>query len=266
VRRYVPGVTTDAVPGPTVDLNVDLGEGYGSWRMGDDLALLDVVSSASVACGFHAGDPVTMRRCVDAAGERGVAVGAHVSYFDLRGFGRRFIDVDPDELTDDVVYQLGALAGFTRVAGTRVRYVKAHGALYNRAAVDERHAAALVAAVLAYDPALPLFVMGGSVLDRLAREAGLGTVPEAFADRAYTPDGRLADRRLPGAVRHDTAEVCEAAVRIVRDGTANTVDGAAVPVTGRTLCLHGDTPGAVAHARAVRTALEAAGIVVHAPG
>ena len=186
-----------------VDLNSDLGEGFGRWSLGDDDALLGVVSSANVACGFHAGDPGIMRRVCTRAAEAGVAVGAQVGYHDLAGFGRRFIDIEPAELHDDVVYQLGALQAFARLAGTTVAYVKPHGALYNAVVHHEEQAVAVVHAVAAYDTSLPVLGLPGAALLRLAAEAGLRTVEEAFADRAYTPEGRLLPRRLPGAVLHD---------------------------------------------------------------
>jgi len=190
-----------------LDLNSDLGEGYGRWALGDDAAMLEVVTSANIACGFHAGDPATIDRTVRTAVERGVAVGAQVSYPDLVGFGRREIDVPPDELTADVLYQLGALEAFARAAGSRVRYVKPHGALYNRIARDPVQAAAVVEAIRRYDPALPLLTLPGSVAVEAAREAGIPTVGEGFADRAYTAEGRLVSRREPGAVLHDPERV-----------------------------------------------------------
>ena len=190
-----------------IDLNSDLGEGFGQWRLGDDEALLDVVTSANVACGFHAGDASIMRRVCDRAAERGVVIGAQVGYRDLAGFGRRFIDVEPDALTADVIYQIGALEAFARVAGSRVRYVKPHGALYNTIVHHEEQAAAVVRAVVDYDRTLPVLGLPGSASLRLAGEAGLTVVHEAFADRAYTPEGTLVSRRLPGAVLHDPVEI-----------------------------------------------------------
>src|SRR3954449_923276 len=184
-----------------VDLNSDLGEGFGQWTLGDDDALLDVVTSANVACGFHASDPSIMRRVCARAVEAGVAIGAQVGYRDLPGFGRRFIDVEPPALTADVLYQLGALEAFAKVAGSRVRYVKPHGALYNAIVHHEQQAAAVVEAVVAYDRTLPVLGLPGSVWLRQAEEAGLTTVAEAFADRAYTPEGALVAPRPPGAAR-----------------------------------------------------------------
>lgn len=245
-----------------IDLNADLGESFGQWTLGDDDALLDLVTSANVACGFHAGDPTVLRTTCERAAERGVAIGAQVGYRDLAGFGRRFIDVEPRDLTNDVLYQIGALEAFARVAGTQVRYVKPHGALYNAIVHHEAQAAAVVEAVRRYDPSLPVMGMPGSVWLRLAEEAGLAVVPEAFADRAYTPEGTLVSRREPDAVLHDPDEVAERCVRMVTRGEVTAVDGSVVPVRAASLCVHGDSPGAVAMARAVRGRLERAGVTV----
>jgi len=247
-----------------LDLNSDLGEGYGRWALGDDAALLEVVTSANVACGFHAGDPATIDRTVRTAVERGVAVGAQVSYPDLVGFGRREIDVPPDELTADVLYQLGALEAFAKAAGSRVRYVKPHGALYNRIARDPVQAAAVVEAIRRYDPALPLLTLPGSVAMEAAREAGVPSVGEGFADRAYTAEGRLVSRREPGAVLHDPEQVAARAVVMATEHRVEAAGGEQVAVEVRSLCVHGDTPGAVDLARAVRTALEHAGVTLEA--
>jgi UPF0271 protein len=246
----------------TIDLNADLGEGFGVWRLGDDDALLGVVTSANVACGFHAGDPSTMRRVCTTAVAAGVAIGAQVSYRDLAGFGRRFIDVAPAELTDDVLYQLAALDGLARTAGGRVSYLKPHGALYNAVVSHEAQAEAVVAAVTAYDAALPVLGLPGSVLLRAAEAAGLRTVSEGFADRGYTPEGTLVPRRSPGALVHDPAAVAERAVRMAAEGTVVAVDGSTVPVAVESVCVHGDTPGAVELARGVRAALTGAGLQV----
>jgi 5-oxoprolinase (ATP-hydrolysing) subunit A len=247
-----------------LDLNSDLGEGYGHWALGDDAALLEVVTSANVACGFHAGDPATIDRTVRTAVEHGVAIGAQVSYPDLVGFGRREIDVPPDELTADVLYQLGALEAFARAASSRVRYVKPHGALYNRIARDPVQAAAVVEAIRRYDPALPLLTLPGSVAMEAAREAGVPSVAEGFADRAYTAEGRLVSRREPGSVLHDPEQVAARAVVMATEHQVETADGTQVTVQVRSLCVHGDTPGAVDLARAVRTALEQAGVTLEA--
>jgi 5-oxoprolinase (ATP-hydrolysing) subunit A len=248
--------------GPAIDLNADLGEGFGVWRLGDDDALLGLVTSANVACGFHAGEPVTMRRVCARAAAAGVAVGAQVSYRDLAGFGRRFMDVDPAELTDDILYQLAALDGIARVAGTRVAYVKPHGALYNAAVTHAGHAQAVVDAVLAYDRRLPVLGLPGSVLLRELEAAGMHPVPEGFADRGYTPAGTLVPRTQPGALLHDPTTVADRAVRMAAHGVVVAVDGTAVLMPVRSVCVHGDTPGAVEMARAVRTALEGAGLTL----
>jgi 5-oxoprolinase (ATP-hydrolysing) subunit A len=245
-----------------VDLNCDLGEGFGIWRLGDDDALLDVVTSANVACGFHAGDPLTMRRVCERAVARGVAIGAQVGYRDLAGFGRRHIDMPAAELTAEVIYQIGALDGFCRLAGDRVRYVKPHGALYHAAATDPVQAGAVLAAVRGYDPGLPVLCLPGSELARQLAAAGLTAVPEAFADRAYRSDGGLVARSEPGAVLHDVAEVAARCVRLARDQVVESVAGTPVRVAAQSICVHGDTPGAVEMARAVRAGLDAAGVRV----
>ncbi len=245
-----------------MDLNADLGEGYGVWRLADDDALIALVTSANVACGFHAGDPSTMRRVCASAVARGVAIGAQVSYQDRAGFGRRHIDYDPAELTDDVLYQLAALDGFARVAGGRVRYVKPHGALYNTAVVDEVQAGAVVRAVREYDDTLPLLGLPGSALLRLGAAAGLRTVAEGFADRAYTPAGALVSRREPGALVTDEDTVVARAVRMATEGTVVAADGTNIAMTIESLCVHGDTPGAVSLARRVRAGLTEAGVTV----
>jgi 5-oxoprolinase (ATP-hydrolysing) subunit A len=245
-----------------VDLNADLGEGFGRWTLGDDDALLDVVTSANVACGFHAGDPSIMQRVCAAAAERGVTIGAQVGYRDLAGFGRRFIDVAPGDLEADVLYQIGALDAFARIAGARVAYVKPHGALYNALFSYERQAEAVVAAVLAYDQELVVLGQPKSILLKRAAAAGLNVVAEAFADRAYNPDGTLVDRREAGAVLHDEDEVAGRAAAFAISRYVIAVDGSPVAVDAGSICVHGDTDGAVRIVRAVRTALEEAGIDV----
>jgi UPF0271 protein len=246
----------------SIDLNADLGEGFGAWHMGDDSALLAVVTSANVACGFHAGDPSIMRRTCALAAERGVVVGAHVSYRDLAGFGRRDIDISSGELADEVLYQLGALDACCRAAGTRVRYVKPHGALYNRAHHDDVHAAAVVSAVRSFDTDLAVLGAPGSRLLALAAEAQLATFSEGFADRAYERGGTLVPRGTLGAVHHDAAHVVAQALSLATSGTVAAIDGTVVAVPARSLCVHGDTPGAVELARSVRAALEAAGVTL----
>jgi 5-oxoprolinase (ATP-hydrolysing) subunit A len=250
----------EAATEAVVDLNSDLGEGFGIWTLGDDDALLDIVTSANVACGFHAGDPDILRRVCELAVSRDVAIGAQVSYRDLAGFGRRSMDVDAVSLTNDVIYQIAALDGFARVAGSRVRYVKPHGALYNRAVHDEYQAAAVVAAVVAYDPALPLLGLPGSALLRHAEQAGLIAVTEAFADRGYTAQGTLVPRSQPSALLHDPSEVAQRMVSMLMTGRLRSFDGADVSVSARSICVHGDSPGAVAMAVAVRKALAEAGV------
>jgi 5-oxoprolinase (ATP-hydrolysing) subunit A len=245
-----------------MDLNADMGEGFGSWSMGDDAALLDVVTSANVACGFHAGDPSIMRRVTAGAVERGVAIGAHVGYADKAGFGRRFLDVEPTVLRDEIVYQLGALDAFARIAGDRVRYVKPHGALYNTIGHHVDQAAAVVAAVAEYDKTLPVLGLPGSVWLRLARDAGLTPVHEAFADRAYTPEGTLVSRRSPGAVLHDADEIASRCTAMATGQEITDVDGGTLVVDAASICVHGDTPGAVEIARKVRGALEGAGVTL----
>lgn len=249
---------------PHLDLNSDLGESFGRWKLGDDVAILEHVTSANVACGFHAGDPSTIRRCCEDAAVRGVSIGAQVGYPDLVGFGRRFIDMDAGELTDAVTYQIGALEALARVAGTRVRYVKPHGALYNAVVTHARQAAAVVRAVLEYDADLPLLGLPGSELLRQASDAGLATVEEAFADRAYTPEGTLVPRSEAGAVLQDAAEVAARVVGIAVDGEVVAIDGSVLRLRARSICLHGDTAGALTMAQATREALEEAGVPLRA--
>ncbi|ACU96024.1 LamB/YcsF family protein [Saccharomonospora viridis] len=246
--------------GAEIDLNSDLGEGFGAWPLGDDEALLDVVTSANVACGFHAGDPSVLRRVTERAVERGVVIGAQVGYRDLAGFGRRFIDMDPRELTNDIIYQIGALDGFARIAGSSVRYVKPHGALYNAVVTHAEQAAAVVEAIRSYDAELAVLGLPGSELLRQAEAAGLSVVPEAFADRAYTAEGGLVPRRQPNAVVRDPDEVVRRSVRMVVEGLVEAIDGSGLTLSPRSLCVHGDTPGAVDLARRVRKALTDAGV------
>lgn len=249
-----------------IDLNSDLGESLGAWRMGDDAALLDVVTSANIACGFHAGDPSHMRATARRAAEWSVAIGAHVAYRDLAGFGRRFVDADPSELADDVLYQIGALEAMARAAGSRVSYVKPHGALYTAIVHHEGHARAVVEAVRAHGGGLALLLLPGSRAGELARQAGLRVVGEAFADRAYTPAGTLVPRREPGAVLHDADRVRARMVRFATEGVLETTDGSLLRPEAESICLHGDTPGAVELARAVRAGLEEAGMRIESFG
>jgi 5-oxoprolinase (ATP-hydrolysing) subunit A len=248
-----------------IDLNADLGEAYGAWEMGDDEGILAFVTSANVACGFHAGDPGVIDRTVALAARAGVAVGAHPSHHDLRGFGRRTIVADPREVEADVLYQVGAVAAFARSRGVPLVHVKPHGALYNQAVQDEALARAIARGVARAGPALVLVGSATSAVMRRAAEAeGLRFAAEAFADRAYRSDGTLVPRGTAGAVVTDHREAAERAVRIARDRRITAVDGGEVPLEADTLCLHGDTPGAVEHARAVRAALESAGVAVRA--
>ncbi len=246
--------------GPSIDLNADLGEGFGAYRLGDDAALLGLVTSASIACGFHAGDPITMRETVDAAGRTGAVVGAHPGYPDRSGFGRRDLGASPAEVTADVLYQIGALQAIARAAGSRVRYVKPHGALYNRAARDAPTARAIAEAVRLADPSLVLLGLAGSAMIEAGRAAGIETAAEAFADRAYGPDGSLAPRSAAGAVLTDPDVVAARAVRLVTESTVEMLGGGVLRLHADSLCVHGDTPGALALVRAVRAALNAAGV------
>ena len=245
-----------------IDLNSDMGESFGHYALGNDEALLDVVSSANVACGFHAGDPRVMRRTVEVARAKGVGIGAHPGYLDLAGFGRREMTATPDEVLTDVLYQLGALAAFCRAAGAGLQHVKPHGALYNQIARDERLALAAAEAVARFDPALIFVGLPGSAHERAAAQVGLPFAREAFADRAYNPDGTLASRQLPGSVITDPAEVAARAVRMAVEGRVTALDGSELALAPDTLCIHGDTPGAPDLARRVRAALEEHGVAV----
>jgi len=245
---------------PNIDINSDLGESFGAWSMGDDAAMLDIVTSANVACGFHAGDPAGILRTVKAAAAKNVAIGAHVSYPDKVGFGRRNMDVTSDELTADVIYQIGSLQGLAKAAGTSVRYVKPHGALYNTIAHDRRQALAVIEAIRAIDSTLVLVALAGSPLIELARSEGLQCIAEAFADRAYTPQGTLVSRREPGAVLHDPVLVAQRMLRLVQDGSIEAIDGSLVRIEADSICVHGDSPSAVEMARELRRILEQADV------
>lgn len=245
-----------------MDLNSDLGESFGAWSMGDDAAMLDIVSSANVACGFHAGDAAGILSTLKAAKARGVVVGAHVAYRDLAGFGRRNMDVASSDLVADVIYQIGALQGLAQAAGTTVKYVKPHGALYNTIAQDRRQAADVINAIKAIDASLVLMALAGSPLIGWARDAGLSVVAEAFADRAYTPSGALVSRREAGAVLHDDALIAQRMLTLVREGVIEAVDGSMVRVEADSICVHGDSPGAVAIARKIRQRFESEGVQI----
>ncbi|MFB9567560.1 LamB/YcsF family protein [Saccharopolyspora hordei] len=243
-----------------MDLNSDLAEGFGRWELSDDEALLRIVTSANVACGYHAGDATVIREAVEQAAKQGVVVGAQVGYRDLAGFGRRFIDVPPRELANDVIYQIAALAGFARIAGTEVAYVKPHGALYNAIVHHADQAAAVVEAVRTYDPSLAVLGLPGSQWLEQAERAGLRVFREAFADRAYTPEGTLVSRREPGAVLHDPEVIAERCLRLAAGEPIEAVDGSQIRVAADSICVHGDSPGAVAIAEAVRDRLVASGV------
>ena len=247
-----------------IDLNCDMGESFGRYTFGTDEALMPYISSANIACGFHASDPLVMARTVRLAREHGVAIGAHPGYPDLQGFGRRDMGLSPEEAQDIILYQIGALAGFARAAGVELAHVKAHGALYNQAAKDRALAEAVVRAVTRFSSELIVVGLANSMVIDAALEAGQPVAREAFADRAYEADGSLRSRRLPGAVLHDPAQAAEQAVRIARDGTVVTWDGQEVLVKAETLCVHGDTRSALAIVQAIRQALAAAGVAVHA--
>ncbi len=247
---------------PVIDLNADLGESFGAWRLGNDESLLLLVTSANIACGFHAGDPLTIRRACAGAVAAGVAIGAQVSYRDLAGFGRREMVVPADELTAEILYQIAALDGIARTEGGKVAYVKPHGALYNRAITDPVQAAAIAAAIRAYDAALPLLTLPGGEAARAAAAAGLAVVAEAFADRAYQSDGTLVPRGRPGAVLTDPGIVAARAVAMATLHVVVSATGAEIAAAPRSLCIHGDTDGAVLLARTVRQALQEAGVRV----
>ncbi|MGA8171687.1 MAG: 5-oxoprolinase subunit PxpA [Methylocystis sp.] len=249
---------------PSIDLNADLGEGFGVWRMGDDEAMLGVVSSASVACGFHAGDPDIMARCFERAKARGVAVGAHVAFPDLAGFGRRALPMSPPAIGRAVAYQFGAARAMARYVGHEITFVKAHGALANLAETDAEIAGAIADAVAAIDPSTTMLAIAGSAQIEACRRAKLRVAPEVFADRAYTREGRLASREKPGAVLTDAAAIVARALKMLEEGGIATEDGALLPTPIDSICVHGDTPHAVDIAIALREALERAGWLVRA--
>ncbi|WP_426989157.1 LamB/YcsF family protein [Pseudarthrobacter sp. Y6] len=246
----------------TIDLNSDVGESFGRWSLGDDLAMFDSVSSANVACGFHAGDPSVIRKTCRDAVAAGVVIGAHVGYRDLAGFGRRFLDISPTELADDVVYQIGALQALAAAEGARVRYVKPHGGLYNAIVTHTAQAQAVVDAVKSADPNLPILGLPGSEVLRLAEKAGLRAVSEAFADRAYNPDGTLVSRSQPGAVLENPERVAEHVLRMATESAVRAIDGSILKIRAESICVHGDSLGAVAMATAVKSALGDAGVSI----
>ncbi|MDR1355945.1 MAG: LamB/YcsF family protein [Propionibacteriaceae bacterium] len=249
-----------------IDLNSDLGEAFGSWNMGDDAAMLAVVSSANVACGFHAGDPLVMRRTCIAAKLARVGVGAHPGYPDLVGFGRRRLDCSPEEVAADVAYQVAALLGVAKSVGAKVTHVKPHGALYNVIAKDALLATAVAKAIKEVAPQLPVLTLPGSAMVTAAQQVGIRVVTEAFADRAYNADGSLVDRRITGAVLHDIDLICERMVLLATEHVISAIDGTEIELSAQSICVHGDTPGAVRIAQAVRAALETAGVEVRGLG
>ncbi|KII12961.1 LamB/YcsF family protein [Phaeobacter sp. S60] len=248
----------------TVDLNADMGESFGPWTMGDDAALLDVVSSANIACGFHAGDPDVMAVTMARARDHGVGIGAHPGFDDLQGFGRRRMQVPQGTLANMIRYQLGAAQGMARAAGTKVRHLKLHGALSNMASVDHAMARACYEAALELDPDLIIMVLAATAMEEVVRELGCNWCGEIFADRAYNDDGTLVDRSLPGAVIHDPAIAGPRILQMVQEGAIITDSGARIPTAIDTICLHGDTPTAVQLARSVRRSLSEGGIEVRA--
>ncbi|MDV2441753.1 5-oxoprolinase subunit PxpA [Acinetobacter gerneri] len=238
-----------------VDLNSDLGESFGSWKMGNDAQILPIVSSANIACGFHAGDPLGILKTLKQAVALDVTIGAHVAYPDLVGFGRRNMDLSREELIADVLYQISALDGLAKVAGSKVKYVKPHGALYNTIAKDAVQAEAVIAAIQMYNPELVLVALAGSNLVEQARQAGLKVVSEAFADRAYNSDGSLVSRRLEGAVLHDSQFVAKRVVSMLQNGGVESIDGVFTPIQADSICLHGDTAGALEMAAEIKAEL-----------
>jgi len=245
-----------------IDLNCDMGESFGPWKMGADAEVMPNITSANVACGAHAGDPGVMRRTIRAAKQHGVAVGAHPGFADLQGFGRREMQADPAEVEDSLIAQIGALAAMARAEAAPLRHVKAHGALYNMAARDRKLADAVARAIKAFDASLVMFGLPKSPLIEAGIAAGLRVAAEGFADRSYEADGSLTPRSRPGAVIHDAAVVVDRAVRMVRDGVVLTSEGREIPLKVDTICVHGDTPGAPDLTRRIRAGLEAAGISV----
>jgi UPF0271 protein len=249
----------------TIDINCDMGESYGAWKMGEDAAVMPYITSANVACGFHGGDPGTIRATVKLALEHGVAIGAHPSLPDLQGFGRRVMKISPQDMYDLVLYQAGAVEAFARAAGARLHHVKCHGALYNMAANDAGLAEAMARAVKDLGGGLILYALSNSLMMKTAKKLGIRVAGEVFADRGYADDGTLAPRGSPGAMIEDAALAAQRAVSMVEDGYVTALSGVRVPVSPDTLCLHGDQPGAVAFAKAIRKAFSEHGIAVASP-
>ncbi|ROO27565.1 LamB/YcsF family protein [Salinisphaera japonica] len=249
---------------PTIDLNADIGESFGRWQLGDDAAIFESVTSANIACGFHAGDASTIAATCRAAVAAGVTIGAHVAYRDLAGFGRRFVDCSPRELADDVLYQLGALEAFARAAGARIAYVKPHGALYHAMVDHDGHASAVVEAMRVFGQDLPILALPGAAVLAHADKHGIRGVAEAFADRAYNADGTLVSRREAGAMIEDDATIIANMIHLARHGEIIARDGTRVSVTAESICVHGDSAGAVATARSLRAALAEAAVEITA--
>lgn len=243
-----------------MDLNADSGESFSNWKMGDDATMMGIITSANIACGYHAGDPSVMRATTAVAVQNDVAIGAHVGYRDLYNFGRSFVDVAPTQLVNEVIYQIAALDAFAKIAGSSVRYVKPHGALYNTIVHHTDHAEAVVQAVAEYDDSLAILCLQGSEVGRIAAERGLRVVHEAFADRAYNPDGTLVSRRLAGSVLHDADQIADRVVQMATENTVVAIDGSVVQLDAQSVCVHGDNPAAVAIAGAVREGLTKAGV------
>jgi UPF0271 protein len=248
-----------------IDLNCDMGESYGAWKMGADAEVMPFISSANIACGFHAGDPATIRKTVHLAVDRGVAVGAHPSLPDLMGFGRRVMRISPQDMYDLIIYQAGAVEAFARVAGTNLHHVKCHGALYNMAANDEALSEAMVRAVKDLGSGVMLYVLSRSKSFQIGQQAGLRVLGEVFADRGYTDDGSLAPRDKPGGMIEDPAASVRQVLGMIEEGYVTSLSGRRVPVAADTLCLHGDQPGAATFARALRKVFTEKGITVAAP-
>ena len=258
-------IVRDGATHPIVDLNCDMGESYGAWKMGEDAAVMPYITSANIACGFHAGDPATIRKTVDLALEHGVAIGAHPSLPDLQGFGRRAMKISPQEMYDLVVYQAGAVEAFARAAGSRLHHVKCHGALYNMAATDEALSEAMAEAVKDLGPEVRLYVLSRSKSHEIAKKLGVHTVGEVFADRGYSDDGTLAPRDRPGGLIEDAAHAVKQALAMIEDGYVTSLSGKPIPVAADTLCLHGDQPGAVHFAKELRKVFRERNISIAAP-
>ena len=246
-----------------IDLNCDMGESYGAWKMGDDAGIMPLISSANIACGFHGGDPATIRKTVRLAVDNGVAIGAHPSLPDIQGFGRRVMKISPQDMYDLVVYQAGAVEAFARAAGSKLHHVKCHGALYNMAATDEGLSEAMARA--AKDLGVMVYTLSNSTMMKVVKQKGVQTIAEVFADRGYSDDGTLAPRDKPGGMIEDAAQSVKQALGMIEDGIVVSLNGKRVPVAADTLCLHGDQPGAVAFAKEIRKAFTDKGIALAAP-